>query len=127
MSLHRFMSIPGGTRNWGSAVISRIYAINNLETVAAVQIAPQRPLRTSITFINPGTTTAYVYPQGFSTMLGPPGQPPLVPAEPSLTALGGCIPVAPQASITLEGDVNIAWSAFSESGTGNPFTVIDNN
>lgn len=97
------------------------YAYNNLTTTPEV-VAPPNQFRISITFHNPGTVDIMVAPQyvvngGSNTTLNP-----------TISALGGCYRVYGNGgSLTLTGECQGQWQAFSISASGNPLTVIDSN
>lgn len=99
----------------------RTYAFNNISTTP-VQIIGVNSSRQSITIHNPGTVDVFVAPMyvqngGSDTAL-----------TPSPTALGGCFRIyANGGQITITGECQKAYQAFSVSGTTNPLTVVDSN
>ena len=104
-----------------SASGGRTYAYNNLST-APQQVAPANPARQTITFHNPGTIDVFIAP---SVVVNTGSDVPLVP---STAALGGCYRVyANGGTLTLIGEVQKSFQAFSASATGNPLTVTDSN
>lgn len=97
------------------------YAYNTLGTTPAV-VAPPNQFRISITFHNPGTIDVFIAPQFVVNTGGN------VALSPTTSALGGCWRVfANGGSMTLSGECQGQWQAFSASGSGNSLTVIDSN
>lgn len=111
----------GASPSVGPTSGGKCYAYNNL-TTTPVQVAPANPSRTQITFSNPGTIDAFIAP---ATSMNSSGQ--AVTLTPSTTALGGCLRVFAGGTLTVIGECQTAWQAFSATGTGNPLTVLDNN
>jgi hypothetical protein len=94
-----------------------ILAFNNLNTTPA-QVLAGDPARTSIVFHNPGTIDIFVAP-GFVQNTGSD-----VALVPSTAALGGCYRVyANGGSLTISGECQKPWQAFSASATNNPLTI----
>lgn len=80
------------------------------------------PARQRITFHNPGTIDIFVAP-GIVQNTGSD-----VALVPSPTALGGCFLVyANGGTLTVEGECQKSWQAFSRTGSGNPLTVMVSN
>lgn len=99
----------------------KVYAYNNLSTTPEV-VAPANPSRKSITFHNPGTIDAFIAPQ-YVLNTGTN-----VALTPTTAALGGCFRIyANGGSLTLTGECQGQWQAFSASASGNSLTVIDSN
>jgi len=100
-----------------SASGGKVYAVNNLTTSPIVVIGANSA-RQKITFINPGTITIYVNPaiDGNGAALNP-----------SVSSLGGSMPVYSGAYVMIEGECQGAWEAFAASGTTNPLTIMDSN
>lgn len=97
------------------------YAYNDLGTTPEV-VAPANPQRTSITFHNPGPNDAFVAPQYVVNSGGN------APLSPTTAALGGCYRIYGNGgSLTLTGECQGQWQAFSSTGDSNPLTVIDSN
>ena len=105
----------------GAASGGRVYAFNNLSTTPQ-QVLGTNPQRKTITFHNPGTIDLFVAP-AFVQNTGSD-----VALVPSPSALGGCYRVyANGGGLTLTGEVQKPWQAFSASATNNPLTVEDSN
>jgi hypothetical protein len=103
----------------GAASGGRVYAFNNLTTTPQ-QVVAGNPQRQSITFHNPGTIDAFVAP---ASVIVNGSDTPLVP---STAALGGCFRIyANGGTLTITGECQKAWQAFSASATGNALTVMD--
>jgi hypothetical protein len=100
-----FASFPGGA----------VTGLNSLSTTA-VQAVGANAGRLNLTFHNPGTVTAFVYPN-----TGAGG----TPLTPLTSAVGGSFMVVPGGFLTVVDATNGAWSAFSSSGSNNPLTVMD--
>jgi hypothetical protein len=92
-----------------------VTGLNSLSTTA-IQAVGANAARLNLTFHNPGTVAAYVYPN-----IGATG----MPLTPSTSALGGAFTIFPGAFLTVVDGTNGAWSAFSASGSNNPLTVMD--
>ena len=100
----------------------KIYAYNNIGTTPQVVIAQANPSRTKITFHNPGTVDIFVVSQYFQTTGSN------VANGATTSALGGCLRIfANGGQITIEGECQGQWNAFSASASNNPLTVIDSN
>lgn len=102
----------------------KVYAYNALDTTAAT-VAPANVNRKQIVFHNPGTIDVYVAPAlayASETATSPTA------LSPTTSALGGCFLVyANGATLTITGECQGAWQAFSASGSGNALTVMDSN
>lgn len=106
-----------GTTNAASGGL--IIAHNDINTIP-FQVAATNPDRKQITFHNPGTVNIYVAQTTVITVGG--GDAAFAPTP---AALGGCFLVfANGGSITIDGECQKAWQAFSASGGGNPLTVM---
>ena len=111
----------GSPATAGPASGGKVYAYNDLSTTPEV-VAPANVDRRSITFHNPGTIDVFVAPQyvvnsGTNVVL-----------TPTTSALGGCFRVyANGGALTLTGECQGQWQAFSASASGNPLTVMDSN
>lgn len=91
-------------------------------SISPQQILSYGPARRKITFHNPGTVDAYVAPLYTQNS----GQD--VQLNPSPSALAGCFLIfANGGSLTIEGEVQKPWQAFSATGSGNPLTVVPSN
>jgi hypothetical protein len=102
----------------GPASGGYVYAFNNLSTTPQ-PILGQNPARRWITFHNPGTIDAFVAP-AFVQNTGVD-----VALVPSTAALGGCFRIfADGGSLTVTGEVQKPWQAFSASASSNPLTVM---
>lgn len=109
---------PGTTSSAGGG---RTYAFNNLTTTPQ-QVLGANPQRQSITVHNPGTIDAFIAP-AFIQNNGSD-----VALVPSPSALGGCYRVyANGGTLTITGECQKAYQAFSASATGNPLTITDSN
>lgn len=119
MSIISGVGSPGTV---GSASGGKVYAYNNLSTTPAV-VAPANPSRTRITFHNPhATIDIYVAP---SLVLNAAGS--SVALVPTTAALGGTFRVFAGGTLSIEGECQGAWQAFSASSTNIPLTVMDSN
>lgn len=113
---------PGGTLAFSSASGGKVYAFNTIST-APQQVAPGNPSRQQITFHNPGDVDIFVAP---GTVLNAAGS--AVVLVPTTAALGGCFRIfANGGSLTITGECQTAWQAFSASGATKPLTVMDSN
>jgi hypothetical protein len=83
----------------------------------AAQIIGTNGQRQSILFQNPGAATAYVAP-----MLTATGAPLVV----SSAALAGCFQLIAGASLSLNGECQCAWQAFSAT-SGSPLSILESN
>lgn len=113
---------PGASGTVGAANGGKTYTSNALDTTA-VTVVPANPARQSITFHNPGTIDFFVAPlfkinsSGVQSALAP-----------TTSALGGCWRVFGNGgALTITGECQGAWQAFSASGSGNAFTAMDSN
>lgn len=105
----------------GSASGGRVYAFNNL-TTAPQQVVGANPQRQNITFHNPGTIDAFVAP--VSVIVNGSDS----PLSPTPSALGGCFRIyANGGTLTITGECQKAWQAFSASASGNALTVMDSS
>lgn len=101
----------------------KTYAFNGITSTSNTLIAPASPSRTQITFVNPGASvTLYV---SMVTQLSQSGI--ASPLSPTVSALGGALPVFPGAFVVISGECQTAWQALAASGGANPLTVIDTN
>jgi hypothetical protein len=117
-TIHTYVGSPGAI---GGASGGKFYAFNNLSTTPAVVLAANAS-RQSVTFHNPGPTIViYVAP---SLVLVSGSNATLTP---STTTLGGCFAIAAGASITISGECQGAWQAFSASSSSLPLTVMETN
>lgn len=102
----------------------KVYSYNNVSTSPA-QVAPANPSRQSITFHNPGTVDIFIAPALAFASLGAASPTALAPTT---SALGGCFRVfANGGQLTVTGECQGAWQAFSASSSGNALTVMDSN
>lgn len=104
----------------GPASGGSVFAFNNIST-APTQVIGSDPQRQSISFYNPGTISIYVAPTTVQTNGSD------VPLTPSPSALGGCF-IVPSGggSITITGECQKPWQAFSASGSSNSLTITGN-
>lgn len=107
--------------NTTSLAQSRVYAFNNIGTSPIMLVSPN-PSRASITFHNPGSQLAYVFPL---RALDPnSGQNYILMAN--LGALGGCFALAFKDTLFIGGSsAKMEWHGMSASGSGNPLTVSE--
>ena len=113
---------PGSPLTIAGGSGSKVYAFNTLDDTTPVEVAPANSSRQSITFHNPGTVDVFIAP-AFVSNTGS-----FVPLVPATGALGGCFRVyANGGSLTITGENQQAWQALSESGSGNPLTVMESN
>lgn len=111
----------GSSQSVGPTSGGKVYAYNNLNTTPQ-QVAAANQSRTSITFHNPGTVDVFVAPALVQTTGSS------VALVPSTGSLGGCLRVyANGGQVTIAGECQGAWQAFSASASNNPLTVIDTN
>jgi len=96
-----------------------VTAVNNLNTTPAQVIAANQN-RVSISFHNPGTNDVFVY-QTQTLVSGS-----LVNLVPSLSSLGGCYRIFGNGGgLTLTGECQLAFGAFSASGSNQPLTITE--
>lgn len=112
---------PGSPLTVGAGNGQKLYAYNAVGTSPAV-VAPDNPLRQSITFHNPGVVDILVAPVNIQNTGSD------APLSPSIGALGGCFRVyANGGSLIVTGECQRSWQAFATSGTTNPLTVMETN
>lgn len=112
----------GAAQAFAAASGGKVYAYNNLGT-GAQTVAPANPVRTQITFHNPGIVDIFVAPANALNAAGTQA-----PLNPTTGALGGCFRVfANGGSLVITGECQGAWQAFSASAANNPLTVMDSN
>lgn len=105
----------------GSASGGRTYAFNNLSTTPQ-QVLGANPQRQNITVHNPGTIDVFFAP---ASVIVNGSDSPLVPSP---SALGGCFRVyANGGTLTISGECQKAWQAFSASASNNALTVMDSS
>lgn len=121
MSIIVGVGAPGSV---SAASGGKVYAYNNISTVPQ-PVAPPNTNRTKIIFHNPhATINIYVAPAVISNNTTG-AQTPFVP---STAALGGCYLVyANGGTLTISGECQIGWQAFSASSNSIPLTVTDSN
>lgn len=113
---------PGAALAFAAASGGKVYAFNTISTTPQVVIAAN-PTRQRVTFHNPGDVDIFIAP---STVLNTSGA--STALSPTTSALGGCWRVfANGGSLTVDGECQGAWQAFSASGSGKPLTVMDSN
>jgi hypothetical protein len=93
------------------------YPFNNIGTTTATTVVAANTKRHGLIFHNPGATASiYVYPSAMTS-------------APTTSALGGTFVIYPGSTLSfpspLFANVNGAWSAFSGTGSGQPFTVVE--
>lgn len=104
-----------GTIN--SASGGKLTASNSIGTIGA-QVLAANPSRVKVTFHNPGTNNIFVYPTinvagGSNT--------------PSNASPGGAFQIFPGSLLTIDGECQTAWGAFSNTGSSNPLTIMESN
>lgn len=105
----------------------KIYAFNNINSTPQI-VAPARSSRTQISFYNPGANTIWVAPTVAQAINSIPTSITDQVLIPSPSALGGCFMIYPNGgSLTLVGECQKAWQAFSSTGSTNALTVSDSN
>lgn len=93
------------------------YPFNNIGTASATTVIVANPTRYGLLFHNPGgTASIYIYPSSMTS-------------APTFASIGGSMVIFPGATLsfpsTLFANVNGAWSAFSGTGSNQPFTVVE--
>ncbi len=112
------IGIAGGVQAFSAANGGKIHAFNNLSTTPQV-VLPANPSRVSVTFHNPhASIDMYVAPS--TDYAG-------ATLTPTTSALGGCFKIFASNTLTLVGEVQVAWQAFSASSSGLPFTAMETN
>lgn len=109
----------GSPQAFSSASGGKMHAFNTLNAAGGVEVAPQNPSRVTLTFHNPGTVDALVYPaiNSFGNFISP-----------SNASRGGAFLVfANGGTLVISGEIQTAWNAISVSGANNPLTVMDSN
>jgi hypothetical protein len=91
------------------------YPVNNVGT-AAVSVIAANQTRFGLVFHNPGIANVYVFPSAMTV-------------APTTSSVGGSFIIYPGSTLsfpsTLFSNVNGAWSAFSDGGSNQPFTVLE--
>lgn len=114
--------IVGGPQTNSSASGGKVNVFNSIST-APVLVILANPQRRSVIFHNPGDVDIMIGPQ---YVLDANGSNVLL--VPTTLLLGGCFRVfANGGSLTLTGECQGAWQAFSVSGSGKPLTIMDSN
>lgn len=93
------------------------YPYNNIGTASATTVIVANATRYGLLFHNPGATASiYVYPSAMTSV-------------PSTTSLGGTFIIFPGGTLSFPStqfaNANGAWSAFSGTGSNQPFTVVE--
>ena len=112
------ISIAGGAAAWGPASGGKVHAINNLDNLTFRQVIGANPMRTSLTFHNPGQFAVYVAP--LADFAG-------APLLPTTNALGGAFLLGAGVTMIFAGECQLAWGAVSSAGFSQPLTVMDSN
>lgn len=116
-----------GTYPVGPTSGGKIYAFNNVSTSPEV-VAPANVNRQSITFHNPGAVNIYIAPVNVQALNSVAGNISNQVLTPSPASLGGCFLIgAGGGFITLTGECQGSYQAFSATGSSNALTVSDNN
>lgn len=117
----------GGSVVVGPASGGKLYGFNNISTTP-MMVLQSNPQRTMLQFYNPGVVDIYIAPANVQGLNAAPTTPSNQTLTPSLGALGGCFKVfANGGSITIQGECQGAWQAFSATGTANPLTASESN
>lgn len=111
----------GSPATVASASGGKVYAYNAILTTPTV-IAPANSNRRRIIFHNPGTNNIFVGPTQVLNSAGSG-----TPLTPTIAALGGMFQVFPGGFLIIEGECQGIWQALANTGTTNPFTVMDSN
>jgi hypothetical protein len=93
------------------------YPFNNIGTATATAIIAANTNRYGLIFHNPGATASiYVFPSAMTV-------------APTTSTLGGSFVIYPGSTLsfpsTVFANANGAWSAFSGTGSNQPFTVVE--
>lgn len=122
MPIFTTVGAPGAN---SSANGGNVYAYNAINSGGFTTVAPANPQRTSITFHNPSDVDIFVFPSvGFTGPTSAQGT--LVPTVPS--TLGGCFTIfASGGSLTITGECQGEWKAFSRTSNTKSLTVMDSN
>lgn len=93
------------------------YPYNNIGTSTATTVISANETRYGLLFHNPGATASiYVYPSAMTS-------------APTFAAVGGSFVIYPGGTLSLPSPLfansNGAWSAFSGTGSNQPFTVVE--
>jgi hypothetical protein len=93
------------------------YPFNNIGTSTATAVISANANRYGLIFHNPGATASiYVYPSAMTV-------------APTTSTLGGTFVIYPGSTLSfpspLFANANGAWSAFSGTGSNQPFTVVE--
>lgn len=117
------LSIVGGSQTYSSASGGKVYSYTSI-TTAPTPVAPPNPARQKITFHNPGAVDIFVGPAVISNInTGVQSA-----FAPTIVNYGGCFRVfANGGTLVIDGECAVGWQAFSVSGSGNQFTVMDSN
>lgn len=112
---------PGSPLTIGGGSGNKIYGFNNI-TTATAQVVAGNSSRQSITFHNPGDVDIFIAPLA---VINTGSQ---VNFTPTTSALGGTFRVfANGGALTVTGECQCAWQAFSASGSGKPLTIMESN
>lgn len=115
---------PGSPLAFSSASGGKVYAYNTIAEASLTTVAPANVSRQKVTFHNPGVNDVYIAPVNVTNTGSN------VALTPSNAALGGCFIVyANGGTLSIEGECQGAWQAFSKTGAGsaNALTVMDSN
>ncbi len=93
------------------------YPYNNIGTASATTVIGVNATRYGLLFHNPGATASiYVYPSSMTSV-------------PTTALVGGTFIIYPGGTLsfpsTMFANSNGAWSAFSGTGSNQPFTVVE--
>ena len=113
---------PGSPLAFSSASGGKVYKYNTLDAVTPVAVATVNSSRQKITFHNPGTVDALIFPQYVQNTGSN------VAAAVTVAARGGGFLVyANGGTLEISGECQGAWQALSVFASGNPLTVMDSN
>lgn len=114
-------AIAGGVQTDSSASGGKVYALNNISTVAQ-QVIAANPSRQTLTFHNPGDVDIFVAPtQKYDGST-------FTDFTPTTGALGGTFRVYSNGgTLTITGECQQAWQALSASSNDKPLTIMDSN
>jgi len=97
---------------------------NDLSTTPQ-NVISGNPARQSMVFHNPGSVDVFIFPNSGYANVSAVSR---TVFAPTTSALGGCFRVYGNGgSLTITGECQLGWGAFSASGSGNPLTVMESN
>ena len=115
---------PGSPLTIAGGSGGKVYKYNAIDTTPQ-GVLPANTARQSIVFHNPGTIDIFICPTSGYADVNAVSR---TSFTPTTSALGGCFRVYGNGgSLTITGECQLAWQAFSASGSGNPLTVMESN